>query len=125
MKVATITIQRQPDWWTQDNSRRSGWYNRGHSDPNIAACTLDANYSCKKYRDVGGTIMHEIGHTLALKHPWDVNTHVGIAGAATDVAKCDYPASSATMCGFFSRTSARRIPVHWDQESAKRQYLTN
>ena len=86
---AEIFIQRLDTWFTQHDSRRGWW--ETNCNPLTVALNPPAT-TCTKPFDFGSTMAHELGHTLVLRHPYDV-------AGGTAAAHCSDIPWRATMCG--------------------------
>jgi len=127
---ATIDIEPETFWFTQDDTRRAFWETQ---------CPAAGGYTCSKTFDFGGTIVHEFGHVLGLEHPEYVDLHRGEVvgeGAASNLAKCiSHPnhdgTAQASMCaslGFALHPhyrSERRTPETYDSDTLERHYNQN
>ena len=67
LQYVIVDIRSRSDWFTQDNTRRAYW----------EGCPAGTSYTCSKWFDFGSTITHELGHTLGLMHPQEVDIHNG------------------------------------------------
>lgn len=100
-----IWVDPRSDWFTQDDSRRTLW----EACPSTGAPA----YTCSKQLDVGGVVMHEIGHALGVTHPAATDQHIGSGSVAQILAQCG-TFSAATMCPALKWRSNGRTLENWD-----------
>lgn len=67
LAMVIVDFRARNDWFTQDNSRRGYW----------ESCPGGTTYTCSKLFDFGSSATHELGHSLGLVHPQNVDTHNG------------------------------------------------
>jgi hypothetical protein len=111
-------------WFTQDDSRRALW-------ESCPANGYSPAYTCSKEYDVGGVMLHELGHALGLGHPEHTDIHQFPGGnipigstIAGQIAKCSVANDQATMCAFLSGRyrSHWRTLDSWDTTSLSYRY---
>lgn len=104
---ADIRVERRGDWFTAPDDQRTPWERDCPSQYNAPSLP----YLCTKTWDFYSAIIHELGHTLSLVHPYNADgsrfSNV-YNGPASQRAKCSYtatgtPVDQATMCGGDSR----------------------
>jgi hypothetical protein len=126
MKGAQIRIAPRTDWFTQPDSSVGSWQMCANT-----AFRMTNSGLCAAQVDFGGTIIHELGHTLVFYHPETIDSIDGIpperADSATQQAHCVEVTNSfdsqATMCEASGQWRAEQRTLEtWDIETTHRHY---
>jgi hypothetical protein len=126
MKAAQIRIAPRNDWFTQPDSAVGSWQmcvNTAFRMTNPGLCSAQV--------DFGGTIIHELGHTLVFYHPETLDYLDGTpperSDSASQEARCVEVTNSfdaqATMCEASGQWRAEQRTLEtWDIETTHRHY---
>ncbi len=126
MKAAQIRIAPREDWFTQPDSVVGSWQMCANGTFRMANAAL-----CADQADFGGTMLHELGHTLVFYHPETLDYIDGIpierADSATRQAQCVEVTNSfdaqATLCEASGQWRAEQRTLEtWDVETTHRHY---
>lgn len=126
LTAAYVRMSLRDDWFTGPDSATGVWQMCG--DPNFQPPSASV---CEDSVDFGTTIVHELGHTLAVYHPQTLDAIDRVPpeepGSATSWAACgqvtkNFDAQSSMCDGQTLYDADGRSLETWDVESVHRLY---